>query len=285
MSGAPMRLVGIFGDPVGHTRSPAMQNAAFRHLKLHYCYLPFAVPPAGLSRAVDAIRALDMAGVNVTIPHKERVMAYVDEVSAEARLIGAVNTIVNRRGRLIGHNTDGRGFLLAWQHVSGRTLRGRSICLLGAGGAARAVAVSLIRAGVRRLVIANRTSSRGARLGRWLRRRLSGKSTEISTIRLSDAALARGAAGCDGLINATAVGLRPGDARLVSRARLKQFSCVADLIYNPAETRLLADARAAGCRTMNGLPMLAYQGALAFTLWTGRRAPLNIMMRAIRAPR
>jgi shikimate dehydrogenase len=273
-------LVGIFGYPVAHSRSPAMHNAAFRALKLDYHYLPFAITPAGLAAAVQAIRALGMAGVNLTIPHKERVIPYLDELSAEARHIGAVNTIVNHQGRLIGHNTDGRGFLLSLRAAWHLSLRGRGVCLLGAGGAARAVAMALVGAGVERLFIANRHLKRAEQLARAAGRRKAHASVRVRAIPLSDRALRRAADDCECLVNATAVGLRHGDPRLVSPAVVSGFPFVCDLIYQPVVTPLLRDARAAGCRTINGLGMLVYQGALSFQLWTGRTAPIAVMERA-----
>ena len=276
-------LVGIFGYPVTQSRSPAMHNAAFRALKLDYHYLPFAVKPAGLADAVQAIRALGMAGANLTIPHKERVLPYLDGLSAEARRIGAVNTVVNRRGRLIGHNTDGRGFLLALRAAWGISMRGRGVCLLGAGGAARAVAVALVRAGVTRLIIANRDVGRARRLARAVRGRGARASARARAIPLSDGALQRATAECDCLVNATAVGLHPRDPRLIGPEVVARFPYVCDLIYQPAVTPLLRDAKVAGCRTMNGLGMLVHQGALSFQLWTGRKAPIAVMMRAAKA--
>ncbi|MBI3620969.1 MAG: shikimate dehydrogenase [Nitrospirae bacterium] len=272
-------LVGIFGDPVAHSRSPAMHNAAFRALKLNYVYLPFAVTPAGLPGAVNAIRALGMAGVNLTIPHKERVLPYLDGLSAEARRIGAVNTVVNHRGRLIGHNTDGRGLLMALRSAWGLSMRGRVVCLMGAGGAARAVAAALMGAGVKRLIIANRHRDRARRLARAI----AGRSARVRVIALSDLSLGRIAVDCDCLINATSIGLQAGDPRLISPTVVGRFPYVCDLIYRPAMTPLLRDARAAGCRTMNGLGMLVYQGALSFQLWTGRKPPIAVMKRAAEA--
>ena len=269
---------------MAHSRSPAMHNAAFRALKLNYHYLPFAIKPAGLADAVKAIRALDMAGVNLTIPHKERVLPYLDGLSAEARRIGAVNTVVNHRGRLIGHNTDGRGFLLALRAAWGLSMRGRGVCLLGAGGAARAVAVALVRAGVGRLVIANRSVDRAERLARAIGGRGARSSVRVRAIPLSDAALRRAAADCDCLVNATAVGLNRRDPRLASRAVVACFPYVCDLIYQPASTPLLRDATAAGSHAINGLGMLVYQGALSFQLWTGRRPPVHVMERAAARP-
>jgi shikimate dehydrogenase len=278
-----IKLAGIFGHPVAHSRSPAMHNAAFRRLGLNYVYLPFAVEPSQLSRAVEAIRALGLAGVNVTIPHKERVIPHLDRLTAEARSIGAVNTIVNHGGRLTGHNTDGAGLLAALRARWGFSVRGRSVCLLGAGGAARAVAVTLLGAGVERLVIANRTAARGAALAARLRRQFDRSTAAVRVVALSSVALAHTAAGYDCLINATSVGMRPGDPRLLSPALVRRFPSVCDLVYAPPETRLLKDARAAGCRTMNGLPMLVYQGALSFELWTGRKAPIDVMLQAVKS--
>ena len=257
-----------------------MHNAAFRRLGLKYRYVVYAVPPARLAQAVESIRTLGLAGVNVTIPHKERVIPHLDQLTAEARLMGAVNTIVNRRGRLIGHNTDGRGFLLALRRTLGLSPRGRAVCLLGAGGAARGVATALAQAGVKRLVIANRTRRRGAALARRLQRQFGRRGLAVRAISMTVGSLARQTEGCEWLINATAVGLKPLDPPPLDPSLLPRFSFVCDLIYSPPETRLLRDARAAGCRTMNGLDMLVYQGALSFELWTGRTAPISVMKRA-----
>lgn len=260
-----------------------MHNAAFRALKLNYVYLPFAIKPARLADAVNAIRTLGMAGVNLTIPHKERVLPCLDGLSAEARRIGAVNTVVNRGGRLIGHNTDGEGFLLALRAAWGVSMRGESVCVLGAGGAARAVAVALVRAGVKRLVIANRNVGRAERLVRAMRGRDPRVADRIRVVPLSDGALRRVADDCPWLVNATAVGLDRRDPRLAGPAVVGRFTFVCDLIYQPAVTPLLRDANAAGCRTMNGLGMLVHQGALSFQLWTGRKAPIAVMKRAAQA--
>jgi shikimate dehydrogenase len=262
-----------------------MHNAAFRRLRLDYLYLPFDVDPSRVAQAVEAIRALGLAGVNVTVPHKERVIPHLDRLTPQARAIGAVNTIVNRGGRLVGHNTDGAGFLAALRTRWGCNVRGRSVCLLGAGGSARAVAVALLGAGVKRLVIANRTAARGTMLAARLRRQFPGSSSTVRGLALSSDALDRAAAGCDLLVNATSAGMQRGDPRLLGPALVRRFPAVCDLIYAPPETRLLKDARAAGCRTMNGLPMLVYQGALSFELWTGRKAPIDVMFRAVRATR
>ena len=277
------KLVGILGDPVAHSWSPVLQQAAFAAKRLNYYYMPFRVKRRELAGAMRAIRVLGLVGVNVTIPHKERVMNYLDELTREAAQIGAVNTIVNSRGRLVGHNTDGRGFTLALRRKLGMTIRGRRVCLLGAGGAARAVATTLALDGVDRIVLANRTLSRAVSLRRHLLRRLGRSAPDVRAIRLNQASLAREADGCDCLINTTAVGLRVDDPRIVPSALVRKFSYVCDLIYNPAVTPLIRDANAAGCRTMNGLAMLVYQGALAFELWTHQRPPLAAMERAARS--
>lgn len=277
------RLAGIFGDPVAHSWSPALHRAAFAALGLDYCYLPFAITRAALPRAVEAIRALGLVGVNVTVPHKERIIDYLDSLTPEARLIGAVNTVVNRGGRLIGDNTDARGFTAALRAKLGMTPRGKAICLLGAGGAARAVAVALAHGGVKQIVIANRSTQRAVALQRHLAAKLGSRAPRIDAVHLAPAALRHAASSCDGLINATSVGLSARDPRLVPRRLLEEFSFVCDLIYNPVATRLLKDARAAGCRTMNGLAMLVHQGALAFELWTHHRAPVRVMERAAAA--
>lgn len=271
------RIVGIFGDPIAHTRSPAMQNAAFRTLKLPYIYVPFLVHPTDLSKAVQAIRAYHLLGVNVTVPHKERIVRYLDDLSPEARLCGAVNTVVNRDGTLFGDNTDGRGFLASLEE-HGLSPHGREVILVGAGGSTRAVLVSLIRAGSARIIIANRTVAKAQTLVRAYCT-LGETTLEAVTLdQLEDPVLLGRAAL---IVNCTSVGLH-GEAFLPLAFHATPRQCLFyDLLYRPEHTSFLRQANEARRSTIDGRHMLLHQGALAFSLWTAQPAPLAVMKQAL----
>ncbi len=262
------KILGIFGHPVEHTLSPAMHNAAFEHLGMDCCYLPFPVHPGALQQAVEAIRALSMVGVNITVPHKEAVIPFLDEVSSEAAFIGAVNTIVSKDGRLTGHNTDGRGFMRSLE-ARGIDVREKRVLIVGAGGAARAVCYYLGDA-ARELTIYNRGREKLQRLVH-----------DLSGIRKNVSALEqlRGIEEFEILVNATSLGLRTGDPLPFDPAALSGNHVVCDLIYR--ETPLLAAAARQGCTTVDGLGMLLYQGVLAFELWTAEAAPVEVMRKAL----
>lgn len=271
------RIVGIFGDPIAHTRSPAMQNAAFRALNLPYVYVPFLVHPTNLAKAVQAIRAYNLLGVNVTVPHKERIVRYLDDLSAEAKLCGAVNTIVNRDGVLFGDNTDGRGFLASLQE-RGLSPQKRAIVIIGAGGSTRAVLVSLIRAGSARITIANRTVAKARALVSAYRTLGNTQLEAVSLDRLEDPALLSNAAL---IINCTSVGLHGESFPPLAFHATPRNCLFYDLLYRPEQTSFLRQARVARRSTVDGRRMLLHQGALAFSLWTGQPAPLEAMTRAL----
>jgi len=281
------KVCGIFGCPVGHSLSPAMHNAAFAAAGLDYVYVPFPVAPEKLPQAVEAVRALEMAGVNVTVPHKEAVLPLLDELSEAAALIGAVNTIVNRSGRLYGDNTDGRGFLRSLEMGPGFLPAGKTALILGAGGAARAVAVQLALAGAGRLIIANRTPARALELTSFLNKR-TGVETGAATWPGTPGgiagftSLAEEFASSDLIVQATSIGLQH-DAGWTGLPfdRMRPEQVVCDLVYKPPETSFLKAARRAGARAVNGLGMLLYQGALAFEMWTGVPAPVSVMQEAL----
>jgi shikimate dehydrogenase len=267
-------VVGIIGDPVAHSASPAMHNAAFAALGLDWVYVPFAVRAAALRDAVRAVRALGLAGVNVTVPHKAAVLPHLDAVSALAARVGAVNTIINRDGLLSGDNTDVAGFVRALRGAGGR-LAGRRAVVIGAGGSARAVLAGLGALRVGQVVVANRTAARA----RALARRFAGTvDVEVSGFAaLADVAVLREAAL---IVNATSIGLT--DAAFPALAwGATPPRCVAfDLVYG-RDTAFLAAARRAQRRTLDGAEMLLHQGAAAFALWTGRRPPLAVMRAAL----
>jgi shikimate dehydrogenase len=245
-----------------------MHNAAFRHLGLNYCYLPFQVHPDNLEKAVEAVRALTMAGVNVTVPHKESVIPFLDAVNEEALFIGAVNTIVNEAGKLTGFNTDGRGFILSLEE-SAIAVGGKTALVVGCGGASRAIGYYLsekaeklslfdIDAGKRENLVSDLSAIR---------------SNVESLGQISDIG------GFDIIINATPLGLKPGDPEPFDTSLLHREQTVCDLIYR--KTRLLEKAAEKGCRTLDGLGMLLWQGALAFELWTSVAPPVNVMRDAL----
>ena len=220
-------------------------------------------------------------GVNVTIPHKQAIIKYLDRLTRDAEWIGAVNTIEFKGNRLIGHNTDGKGFIHAFESDCGDTVRGKRVVLLGAGGAARAVAVQLLIQGVSHLTVANRTPGKGHHLVRGLHQLFPRK--EIASVSLRGEPLSQGITGADVLINATSSGMKPTDKSPVPQSLLSSRLTVVDLIYNPPETALLREAGLAGARTYNGVGMLVHQGVLAFEIWTGLRPDLGVMKRALTA--
>ncbi|MGQ9497221.1 MAG: shikimate dehydrogenase [Desulfotomaculales bacterium] len=280
---AATRVCGLIGYPVGHSFSPAMHNAALRALGINWLYVAFAVRPAHLPAAVAAVRALDMPGANVTIPHKEAVLPLVDEVSDAARLAGAVNTIVLRDGMLFGDNTDGRGFLRAVAEA-GFDPRGKTVVIIGAGGAARAVGTALAGAGVARFVLINRTVERARALGDLL----ASLGPEVCVFPWSElarppAALATFFEEAGLVVQTTSLGMHPA-ANLsvpIAPALFHRDQLVCDLVYNPPLTRFLKLAQAAGAGILNGLGMLLHQGALALEAWTGRPAPVEVMRAAL----
>jgi len=274
------RWLGIIGYPIRHSLSPLMHNAAFEALDMDYRYISLAVEPRRIQSAVNALQTLRFRGFNVTIPHKQRIMAFMDRLTPEAKLIGAVNTVDIQHDQLVGHNTDGRGFTRAFREETGRTVSGRRVLLLGAGGAARAVAFQSVLDGVRTLLIANRSSQRAQGLARDLHR-LS-IPCDISVLPWTKGALKSGTQQSDIIINATSVGMNPLDPPLLSSAILKPHHVVCDLIYKPLLTALLKQAQTAGATAVSGLGMLVHQGALSFEIWTGRRPPLDIMREALR---
>jgi shikimate dehydrogenase len=267
-------LYGIFGYPIGHSLSPLMHNTAFVHYGIEAIYLPFAVQPAHLELAVKSIAALQMGGVNVTIPHKQAVLAWMDELSPEARLIGAVNTIHLQDGRLHGYNTDGIGFLRALEEV-GSDVAGRTVMLLGAGGAARAIAVQLCLSGIRRLLLANRTPTRAEDLAAYLRQNFP--HTDVSVVSMGESALATHLPHTDIVVNATSIGMHPRDPMLLPPTELGPRHLVCDIVYRPLYTPLLRAAQRQGARTIDGLGMLLHQGAKAFEIWTEHTFPIPLI--------
>ena len=275
------RLFGLFGDPVEHSLSPCLHQEAFRLLGVEGVYLKFRVKEADLATAIAAVRCLNFAGVNITIPHKEKVIPYLDELAGDARLTGSVNTVVPVAGKLIGYSTDGEGFLLSLRQGANVGPAGKRIVILGAGGAARALAFRLAQAGMAALDMVGRDPEKTRRLTVDLEEKtgFSAGGYTFASSRLPDIAAA-----ADLVINATPLGMAPD---LFSRPAFPLSACpagclVADLVYNPLETAFLKEASRLGLKTLSGLGMLVYQGMLACQLWTGQLPPFTPLYRRLK---
>lgn len=291
---AATRCCAVYGFPIRHSASPALHNAAFAALGLNWRYLAFEVHPDDLHSALAGARAMRFAGLNLTVPHKLLAVEMVDVLDASARMFGAVNTIRFEgrasRGvwrplrrfeketpaniRAVGFNTDADALSRSLREDLGLKLRGARVLLLGAGGAGRTAALKLAMEKVAELYLVNRTSSRAAAVAREIRKRFPAVAVTVGYPKMA----------VDLVLNATSLGLKPGDHSPLDEKQfsLKHTRAVYDMIYRPAETRLLQAAKTAGCRTASGLGMLLHQGAAAFEIWTGKPAPLDVMRRALK---
>ena len=271
--------LGIIGYPIGHSISPRFQQAALDFCGIDAEYRAYPVAPEDVGKFVAGLRQPGILGINVTVPHKEAVIPFLDEIDDWATEAGAVNTIVNRQGRLTGHNTDGYGFLRALQQGGSFQPRGRRTLILGAGGAARGVVLALAREGVGHLTIANRTPERAESLAQLAR----GRGITAQAIPLSGADLTEAAASAELIVNCTTIGMTHGPGAADSplpRQAIPVTALVYDLVYNPLETRLLRDAAQIGAATLGGIQMLVYQGAASFELWHEQPAPVAVMLEA-----
>ncbi len=279
MANAPdfkQQLTGVFGQPIAENPSQPMVEAAYRHHGLPWRYLTIEVAPEGLRDAVQGARAMGFRGFNCTIPHKVAVIPLLDGLGESARLMGAVNCVVRRGDKLIGENTDGKGFVQALSRITDPA--GKKVVILGAGGAARAIAVELALSGASSLVIVNRGRERRAALAELLRSRLEVDCVEVPWS--GDYAIPGDA---QVVVNATSIGLFPDvDARLaVAASSLAPGMVVADVIPNPPRTRFIRDAAARGCRVIDGLEMLVCQGAIGVAYWTGIAPDAQVMRQAL----
>ena len=271
--------LGIIGHPIGHSISPRFQQAGLDHLSVDHRYLPYDVPPDLVADFVASLRGASALGINVTVPHKEAVMPYLDEIDEWAAEAGAVNTIVNRAGRLVGYNTDGYGFLRALRESAGLDPAGKRALILGAGGSARGVVQALLRAGVAELVIANRTLERAEALAELA----ANRGVPARAVQLDARQTGSVPEGTDLVVNCTSLGMRHGpdeDASPLPAAQIPPSALVYDLVYNPMLTPLLREAHSVGTPTLGGISMLVYQGAASFELWLERPAPVSVMMDA-----
>ena len=271
-------LVGAFGCPIEENPTGVMEEAAFAAKGLDYRYLTIRVEKGALKNAMAGVRAMNMRGINLTIPHKVEVLSYLDALSPAAELIGAVNTVVNDGDRLWGENTDGKGFLQSLQLV-GVSVAGRTVTLLGAGGAGRAIAVECALAGAKRVLILNGSPQRGEELAALLREKTAADAAYLpwqGTASLPE--------GTDILVNATPIGLYPkvNEKPDIDYNGITPEMIVTDVVFNDPNTLFLQEAARRGAQTIDGLGMLACQGALNFTLWTGEEAPLEVMREQLR---
>jgi len=261
------KLVVLLGNPLGHSISPAMHNQVFEKLGLDYCYMPVEVSPENLSTVFAGLTRMNVAGFNVTIPHKVAIMAHLDELDPVAATIGAVNTICIRDGRTTGYNTDGEGFIRLLEEEAKVSVRDKRIFILGGGGAVRAIAMTLAFRGAAKIFICNRTMNKAQDLASEINTKIRPCAETVEQVFDRQAeALAKS----DILVNGTSIGMHPhADELPIAEELLARHLVVADIVYNPLMTRLLKTAAAKGCPIVRGLGMLIYQGAAAFKLWTG----------------
>ena len=272
------KIVRLIGYPVEHSKSPLMHNAAFQSLGLDFVYVLLSVKAPDLKEAVTGLRASNVAGANVTIPYKEEVIKYLDEITPEAMFIGAVNTIHNREGKLIGYNTDGQGFITSLLTDGKIKLEGQRVFLIGAGGAGKAVAVKLAERGVERLVITDKIGERTESLVSRLQENIP--DCPVYAVAMASKEFAEAISESTLLINATPVGMNEGDPCVIDPDYLHKDLFIYDVVYN-RETPLVGEARKRGIKALGGIGMLIHQGAASFEIWTGQKAPVEVMKNKI----
>ena len=266
----------VIGNPIEHSLSPVIQNAAFNALNLDFIYTAFRVKPLEVNNALAGVRALGIVGLNVTMPHKEAVIPCLDWIDESAMFLSSVNTIHHKDGKLLGYSTDGVGAFNALKE-NGVNPCGKRVLMLGAGGAARAIAYTLVQ-DVEELVVLNRTVSGAEKLSEVIKQKFGKK---ISVDLLSSKSIEERIVDVDILLNTTSVGMKPNvDQSLVTSNSLRSDMTVMDIVYNPVETQLVRDAKAVGAKVVSGVEMLIYQGAASFEIWTGQSSPVQVMRRA-----
>jgi len=281
------RFIGVIGYPLKHSISPDFQQAALDYYKLDIRYEAREIKAGDLPSAINKLRQPKSLGANITVPYKETVISLLDKIDDFAGLVGAVNTVVNNNGKLTGFNTDAPGFLKALREDAGFEPSEKKVLILGAGGAAHAVGFSLVQEKVRTLIFTDLFLEKAKNLAGALVKFAANSQTKIDVeaVQLSSANLAKVVVQCQLIVNCTTVGMKNTSEESMSPLTselIPKDALVYDLVYNPSETPLLRMAKAAGAKTIGGLPMLVYQGAASFKLWTGREAPLDIMLTAAR---
>ncbi|MFC1500832.1 shikimate dehydrogenase [Elusimicrobiota bacterium] len=263
------KIIGIFGYPIKHTFSPAMHNAAFKVSGLNFIYTPFEISPNNLSKAISCVKKFNIHGLNITVPHKENALKFIDKADPLAKKIGSINTIVNKNGVLTGYNTDGKGFIKDIKNCGFNPIK-KTALLMGAGGAGKAVAAALSWSGAKKIYITDKSQTLARKLVSKIK---NSKHFPMSKIKekIEEA---------DIVINATPIGMKNSKQSLINKNLLRKNLFVYDLVYNH-ETRLIKDAKKIGAKAYNGIGMLLYQGVLAFELWTGKKAPVSIMRKSL----
>lgn len=273
------KLTGLLGYPLGHSMSPVMQNAAFEYCSMNRIYIPVEVKPENLETVVKGISKMNFDGFNVTIPHKIEIMKYLDETDEYARCIGAVNTVKIKDGKLKGYNTDGIGFLRSFEESTKDRIEGKSVFIMGSGGASRAVSMTLALNKAKKMYICNRTFDKASSLADDIKRQTG---IQCEAVLFDHEEIKKALQVTDVLINTTSVGMSPNvEESPLDKSFLDNRLTVCDIVYNPRKTRLLKDAEEKGCRVVEGLAMLVYQGAEAFEIWTDVKAPSDVMFEAL----
>ncbi|MDE0637023.1 MAG: shikimate dehydrogenase [Candidatus Poribacteria bacterium] len=280
------RIIGVIGAPVEHSRSPQMHNAALVKAGLDYVYVPFHVPVDAVAEAMNGFKALNVVGINVTLPHKQAVIHFLTSISREAELIGAVNTLIFINGEVHGENTDAHGFLRALEETGASVPVDKDVVVLGAGGSARAVVVALALAGVRSVVIANRTVSKAVALAEELSEKINvqeetGHKTVLEGMGLQDSQLPDAVRSSALLVNTASSSMDTSHPLLIDPNWLQPSTIVYDIVYTPPMTTLLTTAAEKGCKIVGGIGMLVHQGAIAFERWTGVEPCVETMQKAL----
>ena len=278
--GAKTKVVGVIGWPLGHTLSPPMHNAAFEKAGLDWVYVALPTPPETLEEAIRGMKALGMTGLNVTIPHKEAVMEFLDEVKAEAKQIGAVNTIWVEDGNLCGTNTDAYGFLASLDDEGVVRLENKAAAIIGSGGVARAIVTACASEGMKALALTDIVIERAHALEDAVTK--SFPQITVNVFEPEHPDLYDAVSSADVLVNATPLGMKPDDPLPIEAEHIRSGSVVFDAVYNPAETKLLAAAARKECKAIGGLGMLAHQGARSFEIWTGVAPDVELMKEVLK---
>lgn len=268
------KLMGIIGTPIKQSFSPKIHNQVFEFLGLNGLYIPFDVKEEDLKKTVEAMKTLNFRGFNVTMPHKQEIIKYIDDISQEARIIGAVNTVVNNQGKLMGYNTDGKGYVHSLKD-EGVEVNNKTFIIAGAGGAARSVAIQLALEGAKKIILLNRTIETANSLAELITSNIGNITIEVNTLDKKN--LMKAMEEANVLINSTPIGMYAMKEQSIieDEEMLPSHLIVSDLIYNPAKTKLLQQAENRGCKAINGLGMLIGQAAIAFELWTQVPMPVD----------
>ncbi|HOQ00233.1 MAG TPA: shikimate dehydrogenase [Acetivibrio clariflavus] len=269
------KLLGLIGNPVEHSISPQLHNSLSKILGLDLIYVPLRVDKEDLETLVKALKATEFVGFNVTVPYKREIMKFLDGNTKEAILMGSVNTVKKIDGRLYGYNTDGEGFLRAFKEAAGTDFKGKKVVMLGAGGAARPIAVKIALEGAEKISLVNRTTQKSVELAEVVNENIA---EIVQVYNFEDKTLKLAFEESDIIINTTSVGMSPDiDNSLISDTSYFNGQIVYDIIYNPVKTKFLADAESRGCKIINGLGMLFYQGINAYEIWTGVKISEEIL--------